>query len=819
MTRSDLLHGRALALLGAAAVILLALGDAQARAATATVMYDESANTRIVIPPGVTSMNFVAVGGSGGAAPSVGARGGSGAQVTADLDVSPGEVYYVCVASNGVSGDGPLGGGGGGGGATDLRTALCRGPLEPDPRMLVAGGGGGHGSGTFGGAGGDAGAAGISAASGVTSATGGQAGVPAGTGQGGAGGGSGLFATPKDGGNGTRGLGGDGAWGPHVYGGSNGGGSGGTSDGGSIGILFAGGGGGGGLNGGGGGGGSSGTSGASAGAGGGGGSSLVPAGGSATLDLTRIPSLTLRFEDITPPVVGLNQPPEVAAGAPAFLTGRGGSALDDDHWVTIRVYSGASATGAPVYTVAAATDPENNSPGYFARVDVDLASGLYTVQTSQSDAAGFTATSPARSFTVDRTAPSLSLTEPADGASIGPAGATFMGVAGIAPRDERTVTVKVYNGPTTSGAPVYTLAGRSDAATGAYSIPSPDLADGTYTAVASQADTLRNASATPARTFTVDTVAPDPALTAPAERARTNDTTPTFSGSGSTAARDGDDVTVEVYPSGSVTGEPAARLVTARDAGSGAFTVEPRTPLAEGTYTARVRQLDAAGNAATSATRSFTVDTTAPTVTLTGPANGTSGVAATPTVSGTAATGTGDVPSVLIRLYVGATPGGTVVQTITAARDAAGSYSAPALFALAKGRYTAQASQGDDAGNTGTSPAATFTVGRLAKTAPAITRASLTRRTFHIGSGRRAGTKIRFTLDRKATVKITINRAKRSRPLGTLTRKAKAGANRIAFSGRIGRKHLAPGRYVMTIVAVDATGGRSAAKRLSFRIR
>lgn len=53
---------------------------------------------------------------------------------------------------------------------------------------------------------------------------------------------------------------------------------------------------------------------------------------------------------------------------------------------------------------------------------------------------------------------------------------------------------------------------------------------------------------------------------------------------------------------------------------------------------------------------------------------------------------------------------------------------------------------------------------------------------------------------------------------GTLTRNGKAGRNSLAFSGRIGRRALKPGRYRATFRATDAAGNRSAARRITFRV-
>jgi hypothetical protein len=157
--------------------------------------------------------------------------------------------------------------------------------------------------------------------------------------------------------------------------------------------------------------------------------------------------------------------------------------------------------------------------------------------------------------------------------------------------------------------------------------------------------------------------------------------------------------------------------------------------------------------------------------------------------------------------------------------------------------------------------------GATAASAPRLTDASLTHRTFRVGrrptpirarlaaaaslgaparasiARRRApvGTTFRFTLDRAANVRIGFARrtqgvrgpggqcvrptqrlAGRRRcalfvPDGTLVRSAPQGAVSVPFSGRVGRRALRPGRYRAGLTA--ALGGRSAKPVvLSFRI-
>ena len=101
---------------------------------------------------------------------------------------------------------------------------------------------------------------------------------------------------------------------------------------------------------------------------------------------------------------------------------------------------------------------------------------------------------------------------------------TFSGAGGTATGDSSTVTVKVYSGTGTGGALVESL--NATVSGGNYSVAaSPALADGTYTAQASQSDAAGNVGTSGTTTFTIDThvptasglaVAPSPTNAAPA---------------------------------------------------------------------------------------------------------------------------------------------------------------------------------------------------------------------------------------------------------------------------------------------------------------
>jgi hypothetical protein len=102
------------------------------------------------------------------------------------------------------------------------------------------------------------------------------------------------------------------------------------------------------------------------------------------------------------------------------------------------------------------------------------------------------------------------------------------------------------------------------------------------------------------------------------------------------------------------------------------------------------------------------------------------------------------------------------------------------------------------------------------------------------------GTVFSFQLDQAGVVKILIQASARGRrvgrrcvpdrrslrhkrrctrtvSIGTLTRSAHAGLNKLAFTGRIGGRALRPGHYVALFTATDAAG-TSAARTLRFTI-
>jgi hypothetical protein len=207
----------------------------------------------------------------------------------------------------------------------------------------------------------------------------------------------------------------------------------------------------------------------------------------------------------------------------------------------------------------------------------------------------------------DVTAPAPTLSSPANGANLSDDTPAFSGTAGTAPGDDGTVTVLVWQGSDTSGPPALSLPAAALAG-GAFSVaPDTSLEDGAYTVAVEQADAAGNVGRSAERSFTLDTEPPALDLTTPADGSTTTDTTPSFAGTAGIDTGDASNVSVQIWAGSTASGSALQTLSTTR-ASDGAFDVSPSTPLAGGTYTARARQADAAGNTGTSALRTFTVD-------------------------------------------------------------------------------------------------------------------------------------------------------------------------------------------------------------------
>jgi len=101
------------------------------------------------------------------------------------------------------------------------------------------------------------------------------------------------------------------------------------------------------------------------------------------------------------------------------------------------------------------------------------------------------------------------------------------------------------------------------------------------------------------------------------------------------------------------------------------------------------------------------------------------------------------------------------------------------------------------------------------------------RRGHSAGTARRrrapVGSRVSFRLSEAAKVRFTVERARSGRrryvkQRGGFTIRAAAGRTRFRFTGRLRQRKLRPARYRLVGVATDASGQRSAPKRVRFRI-
>jgi hypothetical protein len=133
--------------------------------------------------------------------------------------------------------------------------------------------------------------------------------------------------------------------------------------------------------------------------------------------------------------------------------------------------------------------------------------------------------------------------------------------------------------------------------------------------------------------------------------------------------------------------------------------------LADGTHTFEVRALD--GDSAPDprpASRTWTVDTLAPSVTLDQPAPGSTTGDTTPNLSGTAGSQPGDSATVTVTIWPGSVAGGSPAQTKTTGRDPVTGAFGLTADPLTDGTYTARAEQADAVGHSGQSGPVTFTI-------------------------------------------------------------------------------------------------------------
>jgi hypothetical protein len=206
------------------------------------------------------------------------------------------------------------------------------------------------------------------------------------------------------------------------------------------------------------------------------------------------------------------------------------------------------------------------------------------------------------------------------------------------------------------------------------------------------------------------------AIKTPHDGSLTNDSTPRFSGTTAYTLEESEleEIFAEVRVKIS-SGDHELQTLTASPSGAD-WSVVTGEPLADGTYTAQATQTN--GPIETPSTQvSFSIDATAPSVTMTSPANGSSTSSSTESFGGTAGTAPGDASLITIRLFAGQAIGSQAPLETLAVQASGESWSA-AVGGLVPGSYAAQATQSDLAGNTGSSAPVSFTIAAPAAAPP-----------------------------------------------------------------------------------------------------
>ena len=421
-----------------------------------------------------------------------------------------------------------------------------------------------------------------------------------------------------------------------------------------------------------------------------------------------------------------------------------------------------------------------------------------TLKLKVTDPAGNDGTVASQTYTLDTTAPTVALSTIAtDDRLNGTEAGSDLTISGTTnAEDGRTVTVglnsQTYTATVSSGAWNATV---PSSALGS------GLTDGAKTVTADVSDTAGNAATQATRSLTVDRTAPTVAISAISTDDRLNaiEAGSDVTISGTTSAEDGRTVTVtfnsQTYTNASSSGTWSVTLPSSA-LGSG---------LSDGAKSVTANVSDTAGNAATQASRTLTVDKTAPSAPAVTAISNDTGSSSTdritsdPTlvISGTAEAG---ATITLSRVGIGA-----LSPTVTAdATTGAWSYDYTATT-LGSGEHSFTATAADAAGNVGSASSALIVTVDTATAVPAITGMS-----SNTGSSATDAVTSDNTLVLSGTAEasstVTLTRSGISGAIGTATTNG-AGAWTFDYTST----SLADGSYLFNASAVDTAGNTSAA--------
>ena len=292
---------------------------------------------------------------------------------------------------------------------------------------------------------------------------------------------------------------------------------------------------------------------------------------------------TLTIESPTTGSVSNNQTPS--------FKGDTSDPLDE---VTLEVYAGTLPGESPLQTLGLFPSVGGEWTGGLV---APLKDGTYTAQATQTSILTGTETSEPVTFTVDTAPPTVTLKGPPS-----PSNNTKPSFTGSA-SDTTQVTIEIYKGFPVKGSPVASATASGTGGGWVSGAADKELANGKYTAVATQESSLGNPAGTSEPvTFKVDTEAPTVTLDPPPSPS--SDATPSFTG---TAEESATSITVDIYPAASPTGSPVS-TATAEGTGGRWSSGAASPALPSGQYTAvAVQESSPPGHPGGSAPVSFSV--------------------------------------------------------------------------------------------------------------------------------------------------------------------------------------------------------------------
>ncbi len=448
---------------------------------------------------------------------------------------------------------------------------------------------------------------------------------------------------------------------------------------------------------------------------------------------------------ITSPVAGDNiiNKAEAAAGVTISGIATAGGAAVNGQTATITIVD---ATNVVKDTYSAVVTGGAWSISVTAAQAQALADGSYSIKANVVDAAGNAAPTASQAIAVDETAPTISITSPVAGDNIinkaeAAAGVTISGIAtaGGAAVNGQTATITIvdatnvvkdtYSAVVTGGAwSISVTAAQAQA-----------LADGSYSIKANVVDAAGNAAPTASQAIAVDETAPTISITSPV--AGDNIINKAEAAAGVTisgiataggAAVNGQTATITIVDATNVVKDTYSAVVTG-GAWSISVTAAQAQALADGSYSIKANVVDAAGNAAPTASQAIAVDETAPTISITSPVAGDNIInkaeaAAGVTISGIATAGGAavngqtatitivDATNVVKDTYSAVVTGGAWSISVTAAQ----------AQALADGSYSIKANVVDAAGNAAPTASQAIAVDTAPPTVSIITAGTTT---------------------------------------------------------------------------------------------